>query len=167
MDTLKKAGAMLAHLELFHQMQDLRSLLQLAAHMEERGDRVTLISPDQITLIGTEMQADSAIATTKGAVVTAGVAYKVVAGLKGYESPEYPVNREELRALNTRAVAELEASDALRAFGETLAKIGATSATSFAPAEAQAERPSRSRRGTENDTQANALNTASAGEPAA
>ncbi|MFD1731884.1 hypothetical protein ACFSC4_13700 [Deinococcus malanensis] len=36
---------MLAHLDLFARMRDLRSLLQLAAHMEDRGDRVTLISP--------------------------------------------------------------------------------------------------------------------------
>ena len=170
MDTLKKAGAMLQHLDLFHHMLDLRGLLQLAAHMEERGDRVTLISAEQITLMGKESSADSRVTTSKGASIEATTAYRVLQALKGHEAPEYAVTREELGALNARAVAELEGSDALRAFEATLARIGAaggsvasapaqaaqqasTSAaqgqTSTQPAEAPAERPSRGRRNAE------------------
>lgn len=138
MDTLKKAGAMLAHLDLFHQMLDLRGLLQLAAHMEERGDRVTLISPESITLIGTDMHTDPTITTSKGATIHAPTAYRVLHGLKGHEAPEYAVTREELAALNARAVTELEGSDALRAFDATLTRISA-------PTDA-GERPTRTRR---------------------
>ncbi|MCP2014359.1 hypothetical protein L1280_001496 [Deinococcus sp. HSC-46F16] len=149
MDTLlKKAGAMLAHLDLFTHMLHLRGLLQLAAHMEERGDRVTLISPEAITLVGADMTTDERVTTSKGATVEAGNAYSVLRTLKGHDAPEYAVTREELKALNARAVSELEASDAMRAFGDTLARIGAPAAAP-APAEAAAERPGRGRRGAE------------------
>lgn len=145
---------MLAHLDLFHQMLDLRGLLQLAAHMEERGDRVTLISPTHITLIGAEMLSDAGVTTGKGARIEAATAYRVLHGLKGHDAPEYAVTREELGALNARAVADLEGGDALRAFGDTLVRIGAVPAA--APAQAQdtpeaapAERPGRGRRAAE------------------
>ncbi|MFC5850111.1 multidrug DMT transporter [Deinococcus petrolearius] len=157
MDTLKKAGAMLQHLDLFHTMLDLRGLLQLAAHMEERGDRVTLISPEQITLIGGAMHADARVTTSKGATVESGTAYRVLHRLKGHEAPEYAVTREELGALNARAVADLESGDALRAFADTLARIGAAPttgpATPNAAAEASAERPARTRRAPESEAQ--------------
>ncbi|UBV42590.1 multidrug DMT transporter [Deinococcus taeanensis] len=148
MDTLKKAGAMLAHLDLFHHMLDLRGLLQLAAHMEDRGDRVTLINPQTITLIGTDMHNDAQITTTKGATIQATTAYRVLQSLKGHEAPEYAVTREELAALNARAVAELGDSDALRAFEATLTRISA-------PTDPAAERPagaSRGRRAAEPET---------------
>ena len=149
MDTLlKKAGAMLAHLDLFTHMLHLRGLLQLAAHMEERGDRVTLISPEVITLVGADMTTDPSVTTSKGATIEAGNAYRVLRTLKGHDAPEYAVTREELKALNARAVAELEASDAMRAFGETLARIGVPGVTGAA-AEAAPERPARRRRGAE------------------
>lgn len=146
MDTLKKAGAMLSHLDLFHHMQDLRGLLQLAAHMEERGDRVTLIGPQQITLMGQDTQSDQRVTTSKGAVIEAATAYRILQNLKGFEADEYTVNHKELAALNARAVTELENSDALKAFADTLARIGGA-----APAqpEAPAERPSRGRRTSE------------------
>ena len=143
---LKKAGAMTAHLELFNHMLHMRGLLQLAAHMEERGDRVTMVSPESITLIGAGMDSAASVQTSKGAVIEASSAYSVLRGLKGHDAPEYAVTREELGALNTRAVAELESSDAMRAFGETLGRITGTPA---APAEAPAERPARTRRGAE------------------
>ncbi len=144
---------MLAHLDLFHQMLDLRGLLQLAAHMEERGDRVTLISPEQITLIGADMLSDSGITTTKGARIEATTAYRVLQGLKGHDAPEYAVTREELGALNARAVADLEGGDALRAFADTLGRIGVSPSGTApaAPAEAPAERPSRGRRAAEGE----------------
>ncbi|ADY25447.1 hypothetical protein Deipr_0274 [Deinococcus proteolyticus MRP] len=146
---LKKAGAMLPHLELFGHMASLRGLLQLAAHMEERGDRVTLISPEAITLVGSDMTTDPVIHTSKGATVTAEGAYTLMHTLKGHEAPEYAVTREELKALNARAVADIEAGPALAAFGETLARLGlgdAGSAGSARPevqvqAETQAEAP--------------------------
>lgn len=144
MDTLKKAGLMTQHLELFHHMQDLRGLLQLAAHMEERGDRAALISAEQLTLIGTNTVSDATITTSKGASIAAPVAYRLMAQLKGFEDEEYTVNRKELAALNARAVSSLEESDALRAFAETLARI---SAGSTPPAETTpTERPARARR---------------------
>lgn len=147
MDTLKKAGAMLAHLDLFHHMQHLRSLLQLAAHMEERGDRVTLINPEAITLIGQEMTSAPTITTSKGASIQATTAYAVLQGLKGHDAPEYAVTREELGALNARAVTELEASDALRAFGDTLNRIQPAGT----PGDPTPERPTRPRRTPEGD----------------
>ncbi|MFK7604302.1 multidrug DMT transporter [Deinococcus sp. SM5_A1] len=161
MDTLKKAGAMLAHLDLFHQMLDLRGLLQLAAHMEERGDRVTLISGETITLIGAEMLSDAGVTTGKGARIEASTAYRVLYGLKGHDAPEYAVTREELGALNARAVSELEGSDALKAFGDTLARISVAPAAAPAPAQAPqpeasapAERPGRGRRAAETEENA-------------
>ncbi|WP_019586459.1 hypothetical protein [Deinococcus apachensis] len=150
MDTLlKKAGAMLAHLDLFTHMLHLRGLLQLAAHMEERGDRVTLISPEAITLVGSDMTTDPSVTTSKGATIEAGNAYSVLRTLKGHDAPEYAVTREELKALNARAVAELEASDAMRAFGDTLVRIGVPAVAGAAAAEAAPERPARGRRGAE------------------
>lgn len=151
MDTLKKAGAMLQHLDLFHQMLDLRGLLQLAAHMEERGDRVTLISAEQITLMGKETNSEASVTTSKGATIDAATAYRVLQTLKGYEAAEYAVNREELGALNARAVAELESGDALRAFEATLARIAAAPTAQAAPAQAEAptERSGRQRRNSE------------------
>lgn len=158
MDTLKKAGLMTQHLDLFHHMQDLRSLLQLAAHMEERGDRAALIGQEQLTLIGTDTVSDQTITTSKGATVTAPVAYRLIAQLKGFEDDEYTVNRKELAALNARAVAELESSDALRAFADTLARISTAPSQPSQPSQpgqpqtgdsAQPERPARGRRGTE------------------
>ncbi|MCD0177766.1 multidrug DMT transporter [Deinococcus sp. 14RED07] len=155
MDTLKKAGAMLAHLDLFHHMLDLRGLLQLAAHMEERGDRVTLISPQTITLIGADMHSDATVSTSKGASIEAPTAYRVLQTLKDHDAPEYAVTREELGALNARAVADLESSDALRAFEATLGRVGATpgQTTASAPAATPTaattdspERPARTRR---------------------
>lgn len=156
---LKKAGAMTAHLDLFQRMLHLRGLLQLAAHMEERGDRVTMVSADNITLIGAGMDSAGTITTSKGADIVSESAYSVLSGLKGHDAPEYAVTREELKALNARAVSELEASDAMRAFGETLSRVTAMSAAQpaaaqsapaqSAPAEAPAERPNRSRRGAE------------------
>lgn len=128
MDTLKKAGLMTQHLDLFHHMQDLRGLLQLAAHMEERGDRAALISAGSLTLIGGQTLSESEVRTSKGATIAAPVVYRLIAQLKGFEDDEYTVNRRELAALNTRAVADLESSDALRAFADTLARIGAASA---------------------------------------
>lgn len=144
MDTLKKAGLMTQHLELFHHMQDLRGLLQLAAHMEERGDRAALISAEQLTLIGTDTVSDATITTSKGASITAPVAYRLMAQLKGFEDEEYTVNRKELAALNARAVSSLEESDALRAFAETLARISA--APPQAAETTPSERPNRTRR---------------------
>ncbi|WP_135230322.1 multidrug DMT transporter [Deinococcus fonticola] len=153
MDTLKKAGLMTQHLDLFHHMQDLRSLLQLAAHMEERGDRAALIGQEGLTLIGTDTVSDASITTSKGATITAPVAYRLMAQLKGFDDEEYTVNRKELAALNARAVAELESSDALRAFADTLARISAAPQTPAQPTQsaepAQAERPARGRRGAE------------------
>ncbi|WP_216328167.1 multidrug DMT transporter [Deinococcus aestuarii] len=146
---LKKAGAMLAHLELFNHMLHLRGLLQLAAHMEERGDRVTLISPGAITLVGGDMTTDPSVTTSKGATVEAGTAYSVLRTLKGHDAPEYAVTREELKALNARAVADLEAGDAMRAFGETLARIGVPGG---AGADTAPERPTRGRRAAEGET---------------
>lgn len=149
---------MLAHLDLFQHMLNLRSLLQLAAHMEERGDRVTLISQEVITLVGQEMSSDAQVTTSKGASIQAGTAYRVLQGLKGHEAPEYAVTREELSALNARAVADLESSDALRAFSDTLTRITAASAAptpaaAGAPAaDPAAERPTRSRRAPEGDS---------------
>lgn len=148
MDTLKKAGAMLAHLDLFHHMLDLRGLLQLAAHMEERGDRVTLISPETITLIGADMHSDATVSTSKGASIEAPTAYRVLQTLKGHDAPEYAVTREELGALNARAVADLEASDALRAFEATLGRVSAAPGNP-APSHTapdSPERPARTRR---------------------
>ncbi len=149
---------MLAHLDLFHQMLDLRGLLQLAAHMEERGDRVTLISGETITLIGAEMLSDAGVTTGKGARIEAATAYRVLQGLKGHDAPEYAVTREELGALNARAVSELESGDALRAFADTLTRIGAGGATTAAAApaptpaaETPAERPGRGRRAAETE----------------
>lgn len=127
---------MLAHLDLFHQMLNLRGLLQLAAHMEERGDRVTLISAENITLVGNEMSSQSVVQTAKGAQIESGVAYSVLRGLKGHDAPEYAVTREELAALNARAVELLEASPELAAFAETLTRISG---------ETPSERPSRRR----------------------
>ncbi|MDL2344727.1 hypothetical protein QOL99_11265 [Deinococcus sp. MIMF12] len=96
------------------------------------------------------MTTDERVTTSKGATVEAGNAYSVLRTLKGHDAPEYAVTREELGALNARAVAELEASDAMRAFGETLARIGAPAvAPAPAPADAAAERPGRGRRGAE------------------
>lgn len=135
---------MLAHLDLFHHMLHLRGLLQLAAHMEERGDRVTLISPDTITLIGTEQSAAPTVTTTKGASIASGNAYAVLRTLKGHDAPEYAVTREELGALNARAVADIEAGDALRAFADTLTRITAGTpavAPAAAPAATDTERP--------------------------
>lgn len=149
---LKKAGAMTAHLDLFQHMLHLRGLLQLAAHMEERGDRVTMVSADNITLIGAGMDSAGTITTSKGAEIGSQSAYSVLRGLKGHDAPEYAVTREELKALNARAVSELEASDAMRAFGETLTRITAMPAAQpvqSAAVEAPAERPSRNRRGAE------------------
>jgi len=154
---LKKAGAMTAHLDLFQHMLHLRGLLQLAAHMEERGDRVTMVSADNITLIGAGMDSAGTITTTKGAEIGSQSAYSVLRGLKGHDAPEYAVTREELKALNARAVSELDASDAMRAFGETLTRITAMPAAQgaaaqgaqSAAAEAPAERPSRNRRSAE------------------
>ncbi|WP_034385837.1 multidrug DMT transporter [Deinococcus sp. YIM 77859] len=152
MDTLlKKAGAMLAHLDLFTHMLHLRGLLQLAAHMEERGDRVTLISPEAITLVGTDMASAPSVTTSKGATIEAGHAYRLLRTLKGHDAPEYAVTREELGALNARAVADLEASDAMRAFGETLARIGVPAVGGAVPAEGAPERPGRSRRAPEGE----------------
>lgn len=136
---------MLAHLDLFHTMLDLRSLLQLAAHMEERGDRVTLISAETITLVGQGMTSEPALSTSKGATIQAATAYRVLQGLKGHDAPEYAVTREELSALNARAVTELESGDALRAFADTLTRVSA------APDAAQ-ERPGRARRTPEGET---------------
>lgn len=150
---------MLQHLDLFHTMLDLRGLLQLAAHMEERGDRVTLISPEQITLIGGAMHADARVTTSKGATIESGTAYRVLHRLKGHEAPEYAVTREELGALNARAVSDLEGGDALRAFADTLARIGAapapapTAPTPTPAAEAGGERPARTRRAPEGEVQ--------------
>ena len=149
---LKKAGAMLAHLDLFTHMLHLRGLLQLAAHMEERGDRVTLISPEAITLVGADMTTDPSVTTSKGATVEAANAYSVLRTLKGHDAPEYAVTREELKALNARAVAELEAGDAMRAFGETLVRIGVGAAAPAAAVEAAPERAGRGRRGAEAET---------------
>lgn len=151
MDTLKKAGAMLAHLDLFHSMLDLRRLLQLAAHMRERGDRAMLVSEGEITLIGSDTLSAPEIVTTKGETIDAVTAHRVLQSLKGYSSSEYAVNHEELGALNARAVADLEGSDALRAFSDTLARIGAAPSTPAAPAtgDAPAERPTRPRRSAE------------------
>lgn len=151
---LKKAGAMLAHLDLFTHMLHLRSLLQLAAHMEERGDRMALIAPEAITLVGAGGTTEEAtVRTTKGASIEAGTAYSILRTLKGHDAPAYAVTREELGALNARAVAELEASDAMRSFGETLVKIGvpASAPAAAAPADAAAERPARGRRAAEGD----------------
>ncbi|WP_339097065.1 multidrug DMT transporter [Deinococcus sp. VB343] len=147
MDTLKKAGAMLAHLDLFHSMLDLRRLLQLAAHMKERGDRAMLISEAEITLIGAEPMSGPEIVTSKGERIDAPTAYRVLGKLEGYEAPEYAVNREALAALNARAVAELENSEALAAFGETLTRIGAgaDAPASERPERAAAERPTQER----------------------
>ena len=143
MDTLKKAGAMLAHLDLFHSMLDLRRLLQLAAHMKERGDRAMLISATEITLIGAESLTASEIVTSRGETIDAATAYRVLGHLEGYEAPEYAVNREALAALNARAVAELEGSDALRAFGETLTRIGAAPTDPSGPDRSTAPAPDR------------------------
>lgn len=157
MDTLKKAGAMLAHLDLFHHMLDLRSLMQLAAHMEERGDRVILISQDSITLVGQTMSSEPALTTSKGATIQAGTAYRVLQGLKNHDAAEYAVTREELSALNTRAVAELESGDALRVFADTLNRITAASGSSSPAAssppnpDGAPERPARNRRSPEGD----------------
>ncbi|MFC6592217.1 multidrug DMT transporter [Deinococcus lacus] len=131
---LKKAGTMLPHLDLFSRMLALRRLLQLAAHMEERGDRVTLISPEAITLVGDEMTVNTEVQTSKGALIAAADAYALMQTLKGHEAPEYAVTREELGALNARAVADLESSEALAAFGETLSRLGVPSAAAPAPA---------------------------------
>lgn len=160
METLKKAGAMLAHLELFQHMLDLRRLLQLAAHMEERGDRVMLVSDEQITLIGTEALSDAAVTTAKGATVDAATAYRMLQQLKGFESPEYTVNREELSALNARAVSELEGSDALRAFGETLNRIGAGAGSQAPTAQAASTQSASAQSGS-----AQAADTSSPTEP--
>ncbi|MFD1731883.1 hypothetical protein ACFSC4_13695 [Deinococcus malanensis] len=73
------------------------------------------------------MSAQPALTTAKGATIEARTAYSVLQGLKGHEAPEYAVTREELGALNARAVADLESSDALRAFADTLTRIGAAS----------------------------------------
>lgn len=154
MDTLKKAGAMLAHLDLFHSMLDLRRLLQLAAHMRERGDRAMLVSEGEITLIGGDTLSAPEIVTARGETIDALTAHRVLQSLKGYSSSEYAVNHEELAALNARAVTDLEGSDALRAFAETLARISAAPGTTDAPA----ERPARPRRSAETE--------ASRGEPA-
>ena len=152
---------MLAHLDLFQHMLNLRSLLQLAAHMEERGDRVTLISQEMITLVGGEMSSDAQVTTGKGATIQALTAYRVLQALKGHEAAEYAVTREELSALNTRAVADLEGGDALRAFSDTLARItapssspaAATPAAASQPAtDATTERPTRTRRAPEGET---------------
>lgn len=140
---------MLAHLELFHTMLDLRSLLQLAAHMEERGDRVTLISADTITLVGQDMTSEPSLSTSKGATIQAATAYRVLQGLKGHDAPEYAVTREELSALNARAVTQLESGDALRAFADTLTRITPSSAAST---ETTPERPGRTRRMAEGET---------------
>lgn len=126
---LKKAGAMLAHLDLFHHMLAVRGLLGLAAHMEERGDRVTMVSSDAITLMGAASESQPSVSTSKGGVVQAADAYRILATLKGHEATEYAVTREELKALNARAVAELEASDAMRAFAETLDRVSAPEVT--------------------------------------
>lgn len=122
---LKKAGAMLPHLELLLHMAALRGLLQLAAHMEERGDRATLVSQQSISLIGAEVLAAPELTTSKGATITAASAYEVLRQLKGHDAPEYAVTREELAALNARAVQDIEGGEALAAFGETLARLGA------------------------------------------
>ena len=145
MDTLKKAGTMLAHLDLFHSMLDLRRLLQLAAYMKERGDRAMLISAGEITLIGSESMTAPEVVTSKGETIDAATAYRVLGQLEGYEAPEYAVNREALAALNARAVAELEGSDALRAFGETLARISAAPTDPAGPSTDRAERATAER----------------------
>ena len=105
MDTLKKAGAMLAHLDLFHSMLDLRRLLQLAAHMRERGDRAMLVSEGEITLIGGDTLSAPEIVTARGETIDALTAHRVLQSLKGYSSSEYAVNHEELAALNARGIA--------------------------------------------------------------
>ncbi len=138
---------MLAHLDLFHHMQHVRALLQLAQHMEERGDRVTMVSPASITLIGGTQESASAVTTGKGATIEAASAYTVLSTLKGHEAPEYAVTREELKALNARAVADIEGGDAMRAFSETLARISAQEASTPERATVTA----RSRRGMEGE----------------
>lgn len=136
---LKRAGAMLPHLELFAHMAALKGLLQLAAHMEERGDRATLVSPEAIALIGQEVSSQERVLTGKGPVV-ARTAYDVLRQLKGHDAPEYAVTREELAALNAHAVQELENGEALAAYGETLERL-------FSEASAQPLPPSQEPQG--------------------
>ena len=82
----------------------------------------------------------------KRQTIQAATAYRVLQGLKGHDAPEYAVTREELSALNARAVTELESGDALRAFADTLTRVTAT------PDAAQ-ERPGRTaRRSPETET---------------
>lgn len=146
---------MTAHLDLFEYLLHLRGLLQLAAHMEERGDRVTMVSADNITLMGNQTEQADVVQTSKGAQIAAAHAYSVLQRLKGHEATEYAVTREELAALNARAVTELETSPALQAFGETLGRISApASSAPAAPASTTetTERP-RSRRQNEGSSE--------------
>ena len=134
---------MLAHLDLFHHMLHVRGLLQLAQHMEERGDRVTMVSPDSITLMGSGSDSAGAVTTSKGATIEAGSAYTVLKSLKGHEAAEYAVTREELKALNARAVSDIESGDAMRAFADTLTRITAQDGGTQPERPAAAARPRR------------------------
>ncbi|ASN83172.1 hypothetical protein [Deinococcus ficus] len=121
-ELLKQAGMMLPHMALFERMLHMRTLLWLAGHMEERGDRVTLVSAGSVTLVGQEMTTHETVTTSRGEV-TAAAAYQVLHELKGHEAAEYAVTREELKALNAGAVDRLASSAELLAFGETLERI--------------------------------------------
>ncbi|MDR6218374.1 multidrug DMT transporter [Deinococcus soli (ex Cha et al. 2016)] len=127
---LKKAGLMLPHLDLFHRMAALKQLLILASAMDDRAGRVTMVSQDSITIIGTETTTDAAF-SSKGGAAEAAICYGALTTLKGHAAAEYAVTRDELKALNTTALDALSRSPELAAFGEALTK--ATSDTEPTP----------------------------------
>jgi len=123
-DLLKQAGKLTVHINLLTEMRDLRSLLHLAAHMQERADRVTLVAAQNISLIGTGISNAAQITTSQGVVVDAQTAFQVLCRLKQHAAAEYAVTYEELVSLNTEAVRAIEHGPALQAFGETLGSLG-------------------------------------------
>ncbi|WP_027483121.1 hypothetical protein [Deinococcus pimensis] len=136
MENLKRAGAFIPHIALLTRMEALQRLMILAKVLEERGGRAAMVTSDAITVIGAGADSASEFATTGGRVTDAATCYGALTTLKGHEADEYAVTREELKALNARAQAEIETSDELAAFSATLAKLGLPGAAS-----AQATQP--------------------------
>lgn len=93
--TLKLAQHLLPHLNLLRHLQDLKTLAALSP-MLKPPVRAALVSPTQITLIGSDI---AAAPMTEAQTQTC---HRLLGQFKGHDSPEYALTNTELRAaLNT------------------------------------------------------------------
>jgi len=127
---MKRAGQLVAHLGVLHEIGELRKLLLLQLSMRERQDQVALFrrQADAVTvsLVGAQMLAPAAEIAHRAGTVSASDLLGQLQGISGVTGDDVAFSAGQISEVIARRTSEIEASESLSKLDAALNTIAGT-----------------------------------------